>query len=288
MEQDPPVAQTIIHCHRFSAQGNAFLILDKAQLSAALSSAQIQRWALKEPDLAFDQLLVISPGSSARRWNVEIYNADGSSAEQCGNGMRAVAHFLHCTGVIHDPSECILCPPAGEVRVIEFQVHDPFTAWVGVELPGPREIQSTQIPDNIPCIAAYRVSMGNPHWILIWPHPPSAEECQSIGASLQSHEPATHGINVSFAYWSGDRVSLRVYERGVGPTLACGSGACATTAAVVTHFNASRRLQIDQPGGSVMVNWPISDAPSHPIQLLGDVQRLNEGQLSWIETQNES
>lgn len=284
MKQDPQVQQTLTPYHRFSAQGNAFLILEKAQLGATLTPTKIQHWAVEKPDLTFDQLLVVSADSSTHRCDVEIFNADGSSAEQCGNGMRAVAHFLFCTQGILDPTKYSLHPPAGEVRVIEFQAHNPSTAWVGVELPGPQDIQSTDRVDNTPCIAAYRVSMGNPHWILIWPHPPSAEECQSVGARLQSHESATHGINVSLAYWSGDRVSLRVFERGVGPTLACGSGACATTAAIVTHFNSARRLTVDQPGGSVVVHWPAGDAPCNPIELSGDVQRLNEGQLSWIET----
>ncbi len=269
---------------KFSAQGNAFVIVEEATLNAPLTPQQITHWAQQDDLTSFDQLLLVGRSRFDQTWDVAIFNADGSMAEQCGNGMRAVAQFLYRTEKVADATSIRLNPPAGLVRVTEFEAYDEARAWVGVQLPGPREIESTGIPMNTPCLAAYRVSMGNPHLILIWPHPPSHEECQSVGATLQAGEPLTGGINVSLAHWAGDAVKLRVYERGVGPTLACGSGACATAAAVIRHFKSSRRLKIDQPGGSVVVNWPATDSPSHPIELAGDVQRLGEGCLHWIQS----
>lgn len=274
-----------IHYVKLSAQGNEFIVIDFSTPMAPPPANCIAQLADPEHGIGFDQLLGIEPTEDDAQFKVHIYNADGSYAAQCGNGMRALVHHLHRTRASLDVGRVLLHPPAGSVSVSGFRALSTDESWVAVTLPGPTDIRATAIPEPSRALGAMRVSMGNPHWILTWPHPPTAEECEHIGSALQTHADVSDGINVSFACRQNDKIHLRVYERGVGPTGACGSGACATVAAFMSHQPSHDPITVSQPGGEVVVNWSSTLRSQHQIELAGGVKQLRTGQWQWSSSQ---
>jgi len=269
---------------QYSAQGNDFLVIDGEQWSPLESQSQIKDWTASIREIGWDQLLIVDLDRTAKQVAVQIHNADGSVAEQCGNGMRAVVQFLHETHRDLDPTDLTLQPPAGKVLVKEARFTSPGKAWVHVALPGPSNIELLRPPPASLATESVGLSLGNPHWVLFWPHEPTKQECQEIGLALQNHSNFPNGVNVGLAHWDGMAIQLRVYERGVGPTMACGSGACASAIALLSQTSAPSTLKVHQPGGEVMVHWPDPRTSGNFIELAGDVMRLGQGQLPGINT----
>lgn len=271
---------------RFSAQGNVFCIVNAHDVLTPLDPDDIKRWAGPTHARFFDQLLVIDPiVDTEKPCPVAIYNADGSTAEQCGNGMRALAFWLMRLG---GQAHHALQPPAGVVEILDIQADNnpidrPTRAWVNVRLPGPQGQQHHDHWPNTPALAAVSLSLGNPHLVLQWPHPPSVDECFDVGARLQTHADFDGGVNVGLAHApnpSHDHaIDLRVYERGVGPTQACGSGACAAASALAGLGAAQAPVTVAQPGGSLVVDWAGDASATRVVELAGDVDWIEQGQF---------
>mgnify|MGYP000491604298 FL=1 len=190
---------------KLSAQGNDFMVVDGADFDNLHDVGNIRRWANRSAGLGFDQLLVVYPTSSPKAFDVTIYNADGSQAEQCGNGMRALAHYAKLRHPDLVMTDVTFHPPAGLVRVNRFEnVSEDKQSWVSVSLPGPTHITPWMAEECRPATHAAKVSMGNPHLILVWPTPPSEADCSRFGAKFQTHPAFPDGVNVSLAHVAGD------------------------------------------------------------------------------------
>lgn len=265
---------------KLSAQGNDFMVINGPDFASGEGLVHIKAWADRSTGVGFDQLLVVHPTASATAFDVSIYNADGSQAEQCGNGMRALAHFLMIRHPELEVTQITLHPPAGAVRVNRLErIRGDEQSYVSVSLPGPTDITAWPVDECQPATLAARVSMGNPHLVLVWPTPPSEADCITMGAHFQTHRAFPDGVNVSLAHLSESGTFVRVYERGVGPTLACGSGACATVAALKRLDLTLPNGEVHQPGGLLVIHWHPTFSDGQPIELAGTVDWITDGQI---------
>ena len=241
--------------------GNDFVVAD-ATRSPLPSVEQVRRLADRREGVGCDQVLMaVPPTGAGRDLGVVIFNADGSRAEQCGNGMRCMAVFARERGLVasdeitfETPGGCVLAR-AGDSGSV--------TVRMGV----PR-LEPGEIPIESPCrTASYRldidgdevrfaaVSMGNPHAV-VRVSGAAAAPVSRLGAALQAHPFFPEGVNVGFAQvLARDRLRLRVFERGVGETRACGSGACAAVVAGRLSGDLDAGTRVELPGGTLEVRW---------------------------------
>ncbi|MEE4638726.1 MAG: diaminopimelate epimerase [Wenzhouxiangella sp.] len=268
---------------KLEALGNDFVLLDHRHGQADPEVGQIRALGERRTGIGFDQLLVLhaatAPSADCR---VHIYNRDGSPARQCGNGMRAIARWLEDEQpsrrrfLIDTPSGTVDVESLGDNLVRANMGNPEFSpASVGLE----SGIALDTLLQDLPGLqSAGLVSMGNPHLVLMLPARASERMINQRGRFLSAHAAFSAGINVSFAAVSADgAVHLDVYERGVGPTLACGSAACATAAFLIHEGQTTSPVRVDQPGGRLVIDWP---GPDSPLWMTGPARRVFDGTLA--------
>jgi diaminopimelate epimerase len=242
--------------------GNDFLVIDAISQKVNLSIPQIQKLASRQCGVGFDQLLLIKlPTDDKADFLYEIYNADGSQAEQCGNGVRCVARYVIERG-LSAKTDLIMQAKAGlmPVSVLNFES---ITVDMG---------QPLFEPGHIPFLRAHRApsyplhlfeaeqalmvaSMGNPHAIVCVE---DIDNCpiDTLGPRIAAHADFPEGVNVEFMQIvQRDKVKLRVFERGSGETLACGTGACAAVAVGVLNAMLDPIVIVSLQGGDLKIEW---------------------------------
>jgi diaminopimelate epimerase len=242
--------------------GNAIAVLDLRGQDHVVSGEEA-RAINRVPGLAFDQLMVLhdagNPRSAAR---VMIYNNDGSVSDACGNGTRCVAYLI-----MRDarPSELLLESRAGPLHVTR-EGESSFTVDMGAprfswrEIPLSRPVADTAHVALDPPVAGApnilaALSVGNPHAVFFVPET-AAIDLQAVGPQIENHPLFPERTNVSFAEVTArDRMILRVWERGAGATLACGSAACAALVAAARANLTERRAIVALPGGELTITW---------------------------------
>ena len=241
--------------------GNDFVVAD-ATRSPLPSVEQIRLLADRREGVGCDQVLMaIRPDDPRRDLGVVIFNADGSRAEHCGNGMRCMAVFARERGIVTS-DEISFETPGG---CVDATIQDGGTVSVRMGVPRLE-------PDEIPIAsrrraASYRldvdgeevrfaaVSMGNPHAVVPVLDVAVAPVTR-LGPALQAHPFFPESVNVGFAQpLASDRLRLRVFERGVGETRACGSGACAAVVAGRLNGDLDASTRVELPGGTLEVGW---------------------------------
>ena len=233
--------------------GNDFMLVEWPSGQPPPTPELVRRLGDRRRGIGFDSMLLLEAGGRYR-----VFNADGGESGQCGNGARCIAAYL----ADGDPIELELRSAAGPVQArvakdgvvsINLGVPDfrpsalPFTA--AAEAPGYRlDLASGPVEFGA-------VSMGNPHAVL-FVDSAAAADVGTIGPALQAHPAFPESVNVGFAeIRSRDRVKLRVYERGVGETLACGTGAAAAVATGRARGLLDQRVAVELPGGVLDVEW---------------------------------
>ncbi len=253
--------------------GNAILVLDLRATHAAATPGDA-RALNRAPGLAFDQLMVLTdPATPGEDAFMTIYNQDGSLSASCGNGTRCVAHVLaEQTGA----REIRLATSAGRLAVfregpLSYRVDmgAPRLGWR--DIPLAHEVADTGAVDlgrfGLP--PASCVGMGNPHAIFFVPEA-ARFDLAGIGPALERDPLFPERANISLAQvLSPASVRLKVWERGAGQTLACGTAACATLVAGVRAGLLERRAQISLPGGDLVIGWRESDAH---VEMTGPVE----------------
>ena len=247
--------------------GNDFVVIDLRGATAP-SPSRIAELGDRHTGIGCDQLLGIdAPADPDAVADYRIWNSDGSPARQCGNGARCIAAWLRREGVATG-RRFRLGSPAGPVDV---EVLDDGRYAVSMGRPqfAPKAIPVRAAEADGACdvdlpsgrVRFGAVSMGNPHAVI---EVPSAADVDvaTIAPALQASGAFPDGVNVGFAQvLAPDRIRLRVFERGAGETLACGSGACAAVAVLVRRGRVARRVAVELPGGTLEVHWPDDDAP---------------------------
>jgi diaminopimelate epimerase len=264
--------------------GNDFVILDLRDGARPPDARLARALGDRHTGVGFDQLLTIEtsirPDCVAR---YRIWNSDGSLAQQCGNGARCVAAWLRRDGAAQGDSYS-LDSPAGVIEVthlgdgrysLAMGVPDfrperiPFQA--PIELPEYR----LAVDDNVVRFGA--ASMGNPHAVITVTSVDDAP-VRTLGPALQLEKEFPESVNVGFAeVLAFDHIRLRVYERGAGETLACGSGACAAVAVLARQGKVGRHVRVTLPGGELEIDWPRDE---EPIRMAGPTAFVYEGE--WL------
>ena len=260
--------------------GNDFAIVDCRERPLGLDAGQIARFGDRHFGIGFDQLLTIEPARDATcAFAYGIYNQDGHGARQCGNGVRCVAAWLRRDGAI-GPGVTRLQSPSGFVEV---EVLDDGRVRAGMGVP---EFAPQRIPLRLPAADPYRfhlnhaevafgaVSMGNPHAV-IEVDDVAAAPLATVGAALSTDALFPDGANVGFVQIiDRGRVRLRVWERGAGATLACGTGACAAAAVLRRRGRVDASVAVELPGGTLQIDWP---GDGHELAMTGPAEFVFEG-----------
>jgi diaminopimelate epimerase len=271
--------------------GNDFVVLDATRGPLALSPAQYRFLADRRFGIGADQILIVEPGSTERGtdFTYRIINADGGEVEQCGNGARCFARFVHdqkLTGKTKLRVQTLL-------GVIEPELQDDGRVTVDMGAPilepekvpfnatglTPKLVNGTELWPlplaNYPVDVAV-VSMGNPHAVTRVDDVDQAPVGET-GPQIEGHERFPKRVNAGFMQLLGrSHIKLRVFERGSGETLACGSGACAAVVAGIRLGWLDSTVDVDTRGGRLTIRW---NGPGHPVLMTGPAATVFEGEI---------
>lgn len=260
-----------------SGAGNLFAMVDvfadprppdPAQVAREICGAGARGSIQPKPD----GLILVGPSERGADCAMEVYNADGSRPETCGNGLRCAAKLAVERGHVRG-LEFSIETDAG-VRSARIELLDDRVAAASIEMGRPRILATEEaIPTaNSPAIATI-VDMGNPHCVLFVEDERTAP-VRALGPELERHPRFPTGTNVEFLSRRSDEWHLRVWERGVGETQACGSGACAAAVAAVQRGLATWPVRLRLPGGRLEVDL----REDGNLVLTGPVEELGSGE----------
>jgi diaminopimelate epimerase len=251
--------------------GNDFVVVDCRERPLSIDAAAIRRLGDRHFGVGFDQLLTIEPARSADcAFAYGIWNTDGSRALQCGNGVRCVARWLARAGLLAGTGSTRLESPSGPVAVelladgrVRADMGEPSFAPPQIPLRTDAAKPAKHDGENLSWlidVAGHEVeigavSMGNPHAVVAVDSVDDAP-VEALGPQVEHAEAFPEGCNVGFAELRSRRaVRLRVWERGVGETLACGSGACAAVAVLHRRGSVDADVTVALPGGELEISW---------------------------------
>lgn len=264
--------------------GNNFIVLDGVNQSIQLTVEQIQKLANRHTGIGFDQCLLIeSSQTEGIDFNYRIFNADGQEVGQCGNGARCIALFAKYYGLTAKNKLTV----ATKTTLMDLIIHEDNSVSVNMGVPrlAPGEIPilaDRQSPEyslelnNGNTVNLHAISVGNPHAVLLVENIDTAP-VNSLGQQISFHPQFPEQVNVGFMQIvNHEKINLRVYERGCGETIACGSGAVAAAAIARLFYNLSDKITVHLPGGDLCIQWP---CPTAPIILTGPAAFVYEGTL---------
>ena len=261
--------------------GNDFVLLDGVRRPFHLGRDHIQHLADRHRGIGCDQLIVVGPGRNGADFSMRIFNTDGSEAEQCGNGARCFAKFLHDEGLT---DQTRLVVDTGS-RLIQLEIEDDWQVVVDMGAPGfepgalPFDAQDEanvyQLDVAGETVEISAISLGNPHAVLLVDDVDTAP-VERLGPAIERHSRFPQRTNVGFACpITRSKIRLRVWERGVGETLACGSGACAAAVACHRLGRIDEEIEVELPGGIASVRWP----GQGPVFLRGPAVTVYRGEI---------
>ena len=255
--------------------GNDFMVVDAVTQNVFFSPELIRRLADRHLGVGFDQLLVVEPPYDPDLdFHYRIFNADGSEVEACGNATRCVATLLGQPAVIETLGGMLRVTPAdGGAEVV---LGEPVFDWEHIPLAMPMDTRDMPVAwDELEHGAA--VNVGNPHIIFFVPEA-DAVALDELGPRIETDPLFPERVNVNVASLDGEnQLQLRVWERGVGLTQACGTGACATAVAAIRAGLVKSPVTVSLPGGDLIIRW----APGEPIVMSGAATRVYDGETDW-------
>jgi diaminopimelate epimerase len=249
--------------------GNDFVVLDGIRDELPPIAPLAARLCDRHFGIGADQLLVVRSSASAD-FRMEIFNADGSQVEMCGNGVRCFFKYLRDRG--HTAKDEIALETLGGIVHPRWAGPGRVRIQMGRPILEPAKIPTTLGSGSGPVLGALlevdgqklrvsSVSMGNPHAVIFVPDP-DAVAVEKLGPLVENHPAFPNRVNVEFAApVSRRRIRQRTWERGTGETLACGSGACAVAVVSMLEGRADREVVIELRGGELEIAWPGGDSP---------------------------
>lgn len=273
---------------KYHGQGNDFVIIDATGRSFSLEEGKIRNICDRHFGIGADGLILVKD-SREHDFFMDYYNMDGSRAEMCGNGIRCMAAFIFDRGLSR--KDRIMIDTLSGSKTVDLEITGGLPGNISVDMGRP-EFDPEKIPVNLDRseIFSYKLqlenrvfdinclSMGNPHCVIFLD---DTEDLQSIpidiwGPLLEKHDIFPNKTNVEFVkILDGDRIEMRVWERGAGETLACGTGACAAGVCTI-KLDGGRKSAVDVgvPGGRLEVGW---ESPSGNVFLKGRVAHVFDG-----------
>lgn len=273
----------IVNFTKMHGLGNDFMVVDMISQHAHFRTEHIKKLADRNFGVGFDQLLLVEPpGKPDVDFRYRIFNADGSEVEQCGNGARCFAAFVKDKKLTN--KEVVKVETAkGDIELIINDdgrvlvdmgepVFEPGSIPFVAEQESP--VYSVSVLDETVELSA--VSMGNPHAVLCVDDVKSAP-VETLGPAIESHAHFPERVNVGFMQIEHPHfVRLRVFERGVGETLACGTGACAAVAAGIERGYLESPVEVKLPGGNLKIEW---QGRGHHLMMEGPATKVFEGKI---------
>jgi diaminopimelate epimerase len=263
--------------------GNDFVLINALDQPVSLNADQVRRLADRHFGIGCDQLLLIEPpqnGEADVRYR--IYNADGGEVEHCGNGVRCVAHYLRDEGIINRDDVVVetmkglahvFIERSGLVRV-DMGAPGLDPAAIPMRASARSNFYEIEVAGGRVTIGA--ASMGNPHAVLDVDNIEYAP-VQTLGPLIEHHPDFPEGVNVGFMQIvDPGRMRLRVYERGAGETLACGTGACAAVVVGRLRGRLDEEVDVELTGGHLTIAWA---GEGQPVWMTGPASRVFEGQF---------
>lgn len=264
--------------------GNDFVVIDNVTQNVFFSKEKIQQLSDRNFGIGFDQLLMVEPPYDPEQdFHYRIFNADGSEVSQCGNGARCFARFVKMKGLTNR-NKIVVSTKSGRM-VLYLEKDGQVTVNMGVP-----EFEPNLVPikankrEKVYILRAQEqtffcgvVSMGNPHCVLLVDDVETAD-VETMGPLLEKHERFIEGANVGFMQIiNHSHIKLRVFERGVGETLACGSGACAAVAVGQLQNRLSKDVRVDLRGGSLKIRWQGND---NVLKMTGAAEHIFDGYIN--------
>lgn len=271
--------------------GNDFVVIDATQIAADLTPQQWQRLADRRFGIGADQILVVEqPTVAGVDFRYRIYNNDGGEVEQCGNGARAFARFVRDKGL--SSADSIRVQTMSGIIAPRLESDGSVTVDMGAPVLAPADVPFdaaglTGVPQgddtlwllqiNPDDILFSVVSMGNPHAVQVVDDVDTAP-VESTGALIEHHPRFPRRVNAGFMeIVHRQQIKLRVFERGAGETLACGTGACAAVVAGIRRGLLDSPVRVAARGGDLSIAWA---GPGEPVYLSGPAVTVYEGEIT--------
>lgn len=273
--------------------GNDFMVIDGINQKFNPRTAPIAAWAQRHTGVGFDQLLLIeAPRQAEADFRYRIFNADGSEVEQCGNGARCFARFVYDKELTSKKQ--IVVETAGGVIVPRLTDDGLVTVDMGVPLLAPEQIPFTAIDEDDARSISHQlvignetvsvtcINMGNPHAVIVVKDIEQAP-VHRLGAAIENHKQFPQRVNVGFMQIvEPRRIRLRVFERGVGETQACGTGACAAVVAGISLglLGDDEPVEVNLTGGQLLISW--QQQPDAHVWMTGPTQSVFDGEIDYL------
>ena len=262
--------------------GNDFIVFNAIAQPLQLSREQIRFLADRKFGVGCDQILLVeAPRKPKNDFHYRIFNADGSEVEQCGNGARCFARFVREKGLT-DKTEIAVGTRSGDITL--YAEGDLVRVNMGVpelepeRIPFQAEAQAARYPIEVDdqTLEIGAVSMGNPHAVLQVKDVDSAP-VETLGPLMENHPRFPQRVNAGFMQiLSPDHIRLRVYERGTGETLACGTGACGAVVTGRIQGLLAAEVRVSLRGGDLVIEW---DGERQPVWMSGPAETVFEGSI---------
>ena len=268
--------------------GNDFVVINGIKQSVSLTTEQIKYIANRRFGVGCDQLLLVEKSDrDDADFRYRIFNADGSEVEQCGNGARCFAIFVRDEG-LSDKTKIPVITKTGRI-VLTIEKNNQVTVDMGIPRLEPADIpfvvtevadsqkQTYKLNVNANKLTISAVSMGNPHAVLVVDDIDTAP-VETLGKAIQQDSHFPNSVNVGFMQViSRNQIKLRVYERGVGETQACGTGACAAVVVGRIQGILDEDVNVQLLGGNLSISWA---GEKNPVMMTGATATVFKGTIS--------
>ena len=264
--------------------GNDFVVIDAVRQQVELNAAQVRFLADRHFGIGCDQVLVVEAAATPGvDFSYRIFNADGGEVEQCGNGARCFVQFVHQHGLSAkreirvETRSGIIAPRLEDDGLVTVDMGVPVLEPDRIPFDSDSDdiVQSLELANDVR-IAITAISMGNPHAVQVVTDVDAAPVAE-LGPLIENHVRFPARVNAGFMQVvSAQRVRLRVFERGAGETLACGTGACAAAVAGILRGLLESPVAVETRGGQLQIGWA---GPGHPVYMTGPAVTVFEGEI---------
>ncbi|MGB5724412.1 MAG: diaminopimelate epimerase [Parasphingorhabdus sp.] len=260
--------------HKMHGLGNDFVIVDAREKPLEMTSAKAAAIANRHSGIGCDQLIILQP-SKVADVRMQIFNADGGEVEACGNAARCVAKLIGDQTRIETKGGVIIGNATADGAIVD--MGEPRFEWQAIPLGYAMDTLNMPVGwEDLQNPAA--VNVGNPH-VIFFIDDSAIVELDRLGPMIEVDPLFPEKVNVNVAHIIDGVIHLRVWERGVGLTQACGTGACATAVAAIKRGLVDSPVQVELPGGSLVIGWKAGKS----IQMQGPTTYVFSGEADWSQ-----